>query len=502
MKRKWRSLLIGALIALQLFALMAAIWFLNLQAAYLYSALEAISVVLVLFLVSSRDNPSYKMTWIIIILIFPIFGVLLYFIAGTHYLSPGLRKKIRQSRRIGRQYRFQSPKVLDALRRESPAYARQAAYVLRAGDKPVYDGASARLMTSGESLLRAMLEALEQAERFIFLEYFIISDGWMWSRIFDVLQRKAKQGVEVRLIYDDAGSLDGLPRALRRMLSESGIRVARFNPFVPVLNKFMNYRDHRKITVIDGKVGYTGGINIADEYIGRKILYGKWKDTGIEVRGDAVWSFTLMFLDMWTMVTGETLPGERYHPAFAQPGGGYIQPFEDSPLHNTNVAEYAYMQMIGGATKYITITTPYLVPDHELVEALCNTARSGVEVRIVTPHVPDKWYVYAVTRANYQQLMDAGVKIYEYLPGFIHSKMALCDDVAGIVGSINLDYRSFYLQFECAVWLYGGEIIREMREEIGEILGASKLIDPEQWRRRPFARKLLGSVMRLLAPLM
>jgi cardiolipin synthase len=296
--------------------------------------------------------------------------------------------------------------------------------------------------------------------------------------------------------------MDVLPRAFKKKLKASGIMLGVFNPFMPVINKFMSYRDHRKITVIDGNVGFTGGINIGDEYINLKKLHGYWKDTSIMLRGDAVWNFTVMFLDLWILITDDNIEYDRYRPTLNLEVDGYIQPFEDSPLNYSNVAEGTYMQLINCAKKYVYISTPYLILDNEMTIALCNAAKSGIDVRIITPHIPDKWYVHIVTRSNYQRLLECGVKIFEYIPGFIHAKVFLCDDEAAVVGSVNMDYRSFYLQFESAVWIYKNSVIKEIKDDFALTLRKSLLIDIEEWSRRPAYIKFLEILLRLFAPLM
>jgi len=496
-----RSFLIGGILALELALLLLAIWGLNQRAAYLYGAMEIISLIVVVLLIYSRDNPSYKISWAIVILVFPLFGVFIYLIAGTHYLSPGLRRMIKRAKSFGLKLRRQDPEVMQALSNEGGGYVKQARFLLTMSDKPVYKGTKAEILLPGEKMHAKMVEELKRARKFIFMEFFIIAKSEMLDDITEILKQKAREGVEVRLIYDDAGSMDGMPRGFKKMCKEYGIKTAAFNPFVPVLNKFLEYRDHRKIIVIDGDVGFTGGINIADEYINRIELHGHWYDGGICLYGSAVRNFTIMFLEMWLMITGDDLGYEKYLVSTPREDDGYVQPFNDSPFSG-NVSEGAYMNIISGANRYVYIATPYLVIDHEMTITLCNMARAGVDVRIVTPHIPDKWYVYAATRGYYQQLMDCGVNIYEYAPGFIHAKMILSDDDVGIIGSVNMDYRSFYLQFEDAVWLCKNNALKQMKKEFERIFEVSIKIDPEEWKKRGVIAKLCEVLMRLFAPLM
>jgi cardiolipin synthase len=496
-----KTILTGALILLEICLMLVIIWRLNSEAIDIYGAMEVISVIVVVLLIYSRDNPSYKLTWVVIILVFPMFGVFIYLLAGTHYLSPKLRRAIKSSRKFNKLTRYQKPQILDELRHHGGIYLKQAQFILKLADKPVYKGTQAHLLTPGENLQKVLLDELENAKKFIFIEFFIIAESIMWDDIFEILRRKAAEGIEVRIIYDDAGSMDRLPHDFRQVCGHAGIHTAAFNPFTPMLNKFMEYRDHRKIVVIDGNTGFTGGINVGDEYTNKLKRFGHWKDAGLVLYGDAVWNLTVMFLDMWILMTGERLFYNRYHTTKSAKDDGFVQPFNDSPFSG-NVSEGAYMQIINSSCRYVYIMTPYLILDHEMTITLCNAARGGIDVRIITPFVPDKKFVHIVTRGYYGQLMECGVKIYEYTPGFLHAKMALCDDEIGIIGSVNMDYRSFYLQFEDAVLLYGCTMLKEMKEDFAQTLAKSKLIDPLDWKKRHLREKVAEIFLRLFAPLM
>lgn len=498
-----KSFLIGSLIFFELCLPLVIIWRLNMKAANLYGAMEILGVIVVALLICSRDNPSYKLTWAIVILAFPLFGVFIYLLAGTHYLSPKLRRVLNYSKLFNRQLRRQTPQILDELRGDGAVYLRQAQFILRLCDKPVFKGTQANLLLPGEKMYAEMLRELNLAEKFIFLEFFIIAPGEMWDSILRILKAKAAAGVEVRIIFDDVGNIDRLPSNFRRKCAFAGIKAAAFNPLVPVLNKFMDYRDHRKIVVIDGNVGFTGGANIGDEYINRTRPLGYWYDGEIVLRGDAVWSLTVMFLDMWALSNskGTQIDFSDYFVTQSATDDGFVQPFNDTPFSG-NVAEGAYMQLIGAAGHYLYFTTPYLIIDHEMMIMLCDASRGGVDVRIVTPHIPDKWYVHAVTRGFYQELMDCGVKIYEYTPGFMHAKMVLCDGKTGIIGSVNMDYRSFYQQFEDAVWLCGCSALKEMKDEFTKLFDVSQLIDSTEWKKRSVFKKISEVLLRFLAPLM
>ncbi len=329
----------------------------------------------------------------------------------------------------------------------------------------------------------------------------------MFDTLVEALAKKAAEGVDVRLIYDDFGCISTMPTHFYRKLQARGIKCAAFNPARPVMAIIMNHRDHRKILVVDGEVGYTGGINIADEYINRIVRFGYWKDTGIRLEGAAAWSFSVMFLEMWDFIVNSEEPYEKFMPAatFAAqiPTEGYVQPYDDTPLDSENVGENVYLNMITRATRYVYIYTPYLILDQEMIVALSNAAKSGVDVRIVTPGIPDKKLVYMLTRSHYAKLLENGVRIYEYTPGFLHAKCFVCDDEYATVGSINLDYRSLYLHFECGVFLYRTHSVAEVYEDMTATIAQSReILETDCRRRHPLGMSLVHALLRLAAPLL
>ena len=345
-------------------------------------------------------------------------------------------------------------------------------------------------------------------KHYIYIEYFIINDGVMWRTILDILERKAKEGVDVRLIYDGFGCLTTLPNRYDKILQEKGIKCVIFNPFRPILNIVQNNRDHRKICVIDGKTGFTGGINLADEYINQKERFGHWKDTAVMLKGEAVWNMTVMFMHMWSVVNGSRTPMEhelhmphRYHPeAFEE--DGFVQPYSDTPLDGEVLGENVYLNIINRARKYVYICTPYLIIDNEMMTALCLAAKSGVDVRIMTPGVPDKKMVFLLTQSYYEQLLEAGVRVYEYQPGFLHAKSFVCDDEIAVVGTINLDYRSLYLHFENGVWFYKNKVVADIFQDFKETLNYCDPINIEFCKNRNILVRGFQSILRLLAPLL
>ena len=455
-------------------------------------------------IMAKEEHPSYKLAWIAAILALPLLGGLLYLAWGNKGIPRGERRRLVRCI-------LDNPSLFSPVRGESealteadPAAAVPAEYVLRISGFPPLGGTLVSYCPLGEDLLRMMLGELPRARRFILLEYFIIQEGRMWGAILNVLREKAAQGVEVLVLFDDLGCLRTLPASYQASLQRDGIRCAVFNPLHPSLSALLNYRDHRKICVIDGGTGFCGGINLADEYINVIPKHGHWKDTAVMLRGRAVESLTRMFFQNWSSVPG--VPREDYSRFFPKVrpylAPGWVQPFADSPLDRYNVAENLYLQMICRATRYIYITTPYLILDHEMSAALCIAAESGVDVRIVTPHIPDKKPVHMVTRSYYQSLVASGVRIYEYRPGFIHSKMFVSDDKMAVVGTANLDYRSLYLHYECGVALYHVPVIEEIRDDILDTISSSIPITPASLSSLPLITRLAASFLRFFSPLM
>ncbi|MGM9612704.1 MAG: cardiolipin synthase [Butyricicoccus sp.] len=461
-----------------------------------------LTAVIIIWLIRKYDNPSYKIPWIVLILTFPLFGGIFYLAWGNTPFNRARAQKKFTAPRPDFSGDLSHP-AGGRLIASMPRHTRRTGYIESLTGMPAWGETAVRYFPLVEHQFTAMCEELKKAQRFIFMEYFIIEQGEMWQPILEILTQKIAQGVEVRIMYDDAGCMSKLPSGYDRYLRSLGIRIVRFNRFIPTLNTYLNYRDHRKITVIDGNVGYMGGANIADEYINRKSPFGHWKDTGIELRGAGVANMTECFLEMWEYATRIAVTDHaQYRPTISRPGDGYVQSFGDTPLDDFNVGETVYMQIINNARDYVYITTPYLVLDNEMITALTTAAQSGVDVRIITPGIPDKKYVYLVTRSFYQQLTRAGVRIYEYTPGFLHAKMIVSDDDVAVVGTINMDFRSFFLHFECGTVLYGGKVIREIKQDIQDILGQSREIDSEWFRHVPWASSVVASVLRLLSPLL
>ena len=415
--------------------------------------LRILSLVAVLHVIKNDMDPSYKVSWVLFIALLPLFGGLMYVLFGNKRPTRFIRDKLNvQLEETQRYYALRSSDVEEIDDDDARGLFK---YLESYSGYRACRDTKTEYFPVGEDMFARLIPELEKAEEFIFLEYFIINSGHMWDSVLDVLRHKVAQGVDVRVIYDDVGCADYLPANYCQTLRSYGIKAMVFNKFVPVVSVVMNNRDHRKITVIDGKVGFIGGINISDEYINKKERFGHWKDCGILVRGKAVWSMTVMFLSLWGYVDRSEEDVSRFRADYPEKRGGtgFLQPFADSPLDNEDVGATILQSVISSAQERMWIMTPYLILDDKMTTALCVAAKTGVDVRIITPGIPDKWYVHAVTRANYEELTRAGVRIFEYTPGFIHSKVYLADTKQAVVGTVNLDFRSLYLHFEDAVYL-------------------------------------------------
>ena len=501
-----RFSIVAVSIILQFLWLVMVMYQFSYQFTYANLAIRTIAIIVVLVIVNRWTNPANKLSWTFIILLSPVLGLLLYMIFGRSSLTKKSQERMDSVNREVSACLYQTPEIKEQLEREDLSVYRQSRYINDWAGFPLYHNTSTKYYSCGEEMFPDMLAALESAEHFIFLEYFIIEEGHMFHQIEDILEKKVKEGVEVRLIYDDVGCIGTLPPRYYKQLQKKGIKCAAFNPFRPLLSVIMNNRDHRKIFVVDGAVGFTGGINLADEYINEVKRFGYWKDTGVRIEGEAVWSLTSMFLSMWNYIVHSTEDYSRFMPAQHQKApfenDGFVQPYGDSPLDHENVGENIYLNIINRAKNYVYIFTPYLIIDHEMLTALCNAAKDGVDVRIVTPGIPDKKMIFLLTQSYYAPLIQSGVKIYQYTPGFIHAKCFVCDDEIATVGSVNLDFRSLYLHFECGVFFYRSAVVAQVKEDCLNTFVCSEQMTAEFCRNRPVPVRLLQSVLRLLAPLL
>ncbi len=501
-----RVFILGIPILLQAFAIVMVIWRFSSYFVYFYSICTLLSVIALIRILSGRTNPAYKIAWIVPIMLFPIFGGLFYLMFGGNRLSKRMKRKMYAIQEKTLELLGQNESVVQEIELRDRSASNLSRYIENYSFCPAYQNTTTEFLTPGERMFERLLEELKKSEKFIFLEYFIIEKGIMWNSILEILVEKVKQGVDVRVIYDDVGCLFTLPFGYNKQLEKMGIKCVVFNPLVPLLTIRMNNRDHRKIAIIDGKIAFTGGINLADEYINAYERFGHWKDSAILLQGEAVWSFTVMFLSLWNYQRKTEEDYEQYRLPSQQveafPSDGFVQPFADSPLDDEAICQTIYLNLIGKAERYVYITTPYLILDNEMVTALCSAAKRSVDVRIVTPHIEDKWFVHAVTRSNYNVLVQSGVKIYEYTPGFMHSKTFTVDDELAVVGTINLDYRSLFLHFECGVWLYQTQSVLVVKEDFVTTLVQCQPVTLEDCQAVKWYRRAGRSILRVFAPLM
>ena len=498
-----RLLIVAVLLLLQLLLYQSFFVWLRQYMPHYAVTQVLFTVVMVLYLFNNRMDSTAKLTWLALIAVVPLLGAFLLLYTQTNLGHRKIKERVVQLIQETRDTLHQEDGVLEALEEDPCGTDDLCRYLNRSGCFPLYDQTEVTYFPLGEDKFAAMLTELEKAERFIFMEYFIIEEGYMWGRILDVLARKAREGVDVRVMYDGTCEFSLLPYDYPKRLAKLGIQARAFSPVTPFLSTHYNYRDHRKILVIDGKVAFNGGVNLADEYINQKERFGHWKDTALLLRGKAVQSFTLMFLQMWSIP--EKTPD--FSPCLAEtaPVGaaeGFVMPFGDCPLDEDKVGESVYMDILYRATDYVHIMTPYLILDGELETALKYAAQRGVDVKIILPGIPDKPSAYALAKSHYASLVDAGVKLYEYTPGFVHAKVFVCDDCKAVVGTINLDYRSLYHHFECATYLYQVPCIRDIAEDFNATLAQCREVTPETIKNEKASYKVMGSIMKIVAPLM
>lgn len=470
----------------------------------IYSAISLLSVFMLLFLINSNMDPGSKITWLLIITTFPVFGGLLYAYVKSDIGHRVLKDRIYSINESTANLITQNEDVLSELEKSNPNGASMARYVHSKGCHPMYRCQDIVYFPSGEAKFSKVLEELEKAQKYIFLEYFIIAEGKMWGQILDILKRKAREGVDVRLMYDGTCEFSTLPHSYPKQMKNYGIKCKPFAPITPFLSTHYNYRDHRKILVIDGEVAFTGGINFADEYINEKQKYGHWKDTAIMLKGECAMSFTLMFLKMWNL--------DEKHKDFGLikdppklcncKENGFVLPYSDCPLDGDKVGERVYVDILNRATKYVNIMTPYLILDAVTENALKYAAERGVKVCIILPGIPDKKVPFALAKSHYKSLIDSGVEIYEYSPGFVHAKVFVCDDSEAVVGTINLDYRSLYHHFECGAYIYHADCINDIEEDYKSTLQKCTKVTKETIKKEKIGYKIAGFLLKSFAPLL
>lgn len=492
------------LFALQIILFFAGlIWFQSFASEFFFGGL-LIGLFVSAYILNTKSDPSAKLTWVILVMALPVFGTLLYAYTELEVGHRSLRNKVAKIAEETKEKIPQENAVFKAFEEKNPGGVSVARYLKKTGSFPVFDSTSVSYFPLGEDFFETLLAELKKAKDFIFLEYFIIDEGIMWGKILEILAEKVKEGVDIRVMYDGTNEFTSLPRNYPELLKKLGIKCKVFAPLSPFVSTHYNYRDHRKIMVIDGNTAFTGGINFADRYINKEVVHGHWKDTAVMLKGKAVKSFTLMFLQMWNINIKEP-EFEKFlsYPTLSPENEkGYVIPYCDCPLDKDKVGEMVYMDILNRAKRYVHIMSPYLILDGEMETAICFAAERGVEVKIILPGVPDKLAPYSLAKSHYSRLLDSGVEIFEYKPGFIHAKSFVADDVEGVVGTINLDYRSLYHHFECAVYCYESDCIKDIEKDFQETLEKSRKITKKTiWKGRPLL-KPLSFVLKIIAPLL
>ena len=490
------------LIAVEVAILIALFVFFDEYFPYFAVAQTIFAVCMVIYLFNCQMDSSAKLTWMFMIMLLPVPGTL--FLAWTK-TNIGYRSKHKLINLIIEETKNIIPQdkaVINDNDVTDSGTDDLCRYINKSGCFPIYSNTEVKYFPLGEDKFAAMLEELEKAEKFIFMEYFIVEEGYMWGRLLDVLSRKAKEGVDVRVMYDGMCEMTLLSQDYPKRMETLGIKCRQFFPIKPVISSHYNYRDHRKICVIDNKVGFTGGVNLADEYINKKVVYGHWKDTAVMLKGEAVNSLTLMFLQMWQIFDKEHEWDKFLTDGAKVESKGFVMPFGDSPMDVHKVGESVYMDILYRATDYVHIMTPYLILDDELETALKYAAERGVDVKLILPGIPDKKAAFALAKSHYKSLVGAGVKIYEYEPGFVHAKVFVSDDKKATVGTINLDYRSLYHHFECAAYLYETDCVADVEKDFQDTLSKCREVTLETIKNETAFYKIMGGIMKIVAPLM
>lgn len=490
---------------------------------YIFEILSLVSSAVMVYIINDKSNPAYKIAWIIPVMLMPLFGGVLYLFVKLNFGALAPKRVLNRNLDRTKKYAKTSDEVRAGIEKEEASFGKLADYIEQTGGYPAWGNTSVSYYALGDDTMEVLVEELKKAKKYIFLEYFIIEEGIFWNQILEILEEKAKEGLDVRVMYDDFGCVALLPRKYHMLLKQKGIRCRKYAALTPVLSTHLNNRDHRKMIVIDGVTAFSGGINLADEYINAYDKYGHWKDNGFLLKGDGVYNYTMMFLQMWNINSAsaeedfsiylekrplegeestakqERLSEEEYssgqHP-------GYVIPYGDGPHQLEDVAKNVYMDILNRTRKYVYIMTPYLILDYEMQQALEHAAKCGVDVRIIMPHIPDKKMVFYIGRTYYPQLIRAGVKIYEYTPGFVHSKTFLSDGDMATVGTINLDFRSLYLHYECGTLFYKTEGLDKIKEDFQDTFEKCQPVNMQDYYRFPLRQRMAGRVLRVFGPLL
>jgi len=500
--RKIISILI---FAVQILFILTTIDRLNPIYNYLYKGATYLSIIAILWEINRDVSPNFKIIWIALFAIFPLFGIFLYLYVHMDLFNFERRRSINEINRQTKEFVSVMDETLEEISKKEPDECGIFNYLYSESNAPCVSNTDISYFKIGEDMYSQLIDDVKNAKEFIFLEFFIINpNSYMWQNLERILLKKTKNGVDVRVVFDGLGSMPNAGADFEKRLNENGIKCKIFSPVKPFISSYHNNRDHRKIVVIDGKIAYTGGINLADEYINEKVRFGHWKDTAVRLHGAAANCFSILFLKNWALLAKEIPAFRKFirEDNASKTGEGYLVPFDDNPLDNERVAENLYLHMINNAKKYVYITTPYLILDDDLLAALKFASKRGVDVRITMPHIPDKWYAFALGRTYYPELIKSGVKIYEYTPGFIHAKSTVSDDSRAFVGSVNYDFRSLYLHYECGVYIYKNEVVSDLVKDYNETLEKCQLFTIGDYKKLKLRYRLIGRIFRFFAPLM
>lgn len=501
-----RMVVIILMIILQIMMIVGGGYYLANMFPISYYALDVIGAIIVISVINKDEPAEFKLTWAIAILLLPIVGILLYVFNQSNYGMIRLKHKADAELLASKDLFGPSEGTMEALSGEDVEFQRFAYYMNDKCFYPVYHNTKVTYYAMGEEQIEAIKEELLKAKKFIFIEFFIIAEGRVWNSILEILKQKVKEGVEVKVMYDGLCSLFKLPYRYPSKLKEFGIEAKMFAPIIPFLSTAQNNRDHRKIIVVDGQVAFTGGVNLADEYANIIEIYGRWKDVGVKIEGRAVMSMTRMFIQNWNLYGSSDLEYDKYlakDPNRVKLGhDGFVIPYGDMPTSKYELGKDVYEDMFVHSNEYIHVMSPYFIVDREFLENIRFASHRGIDVKLILPHIPDKKIAFAIARSFYAELLDAGVKIYEYTPGFVHAKMVVSDDKKAAVGSINLDYRSFYHHFECGLYMHKCSAIKDIEADFNKTLEECQEVTLEYYKNIPWISRAVGRIFRLLAPLM
>lgn len=499
-----RTGLVLALFFVQVLLLFSVFRWFTALVPHLLGGSIAFTAVMVIYLLNSDMDNSAKITWLVVIALVPVLGVVLFWWTKGEVGHRMLKRRLKQLEQDTREQLPQDAQTLERLKAQELGAASLAYYLRgKGGGFPVYENTAVTYFPSGEAKFAELLCQLEKAKQYIFLEYFIIDEGLMWGRVLEVLARKAAEGVHVRVMYDGTCEFTTLPRDYPKRLERLGIACKVFSPLMPFVSTHYNYRDHRKVLVIDGKVGFTGGVNLADEYINHVEKYGRWKDAAVMLEGEGVRTMTALFLQMWSIQREPEFAQFLTRPLPETQANGFVIPYGDCPLDGERVGEMVYIDLLNRARRSVHIITPYLILDGELETALRFAAERGVDVHLILPGKPDKWFAYALAKTHYLPLLSSGVKISEWVPGFTHAKVMIMDGQEAVVGTINLDYRSLYHHFENAVWMRGVDCLPRIEADFQDTLAQCRTVEPTRqsvWQGKKLLH-LVGMVLKFIAPL-